>query len=195
MSVETKPTTEEHAQDGAWIQTYTGLEFWIDDPVFRMDDIAHALSMVCRYNGHTRHFYSVAEHSVIVSLLMQELKLGDPMEGLMHDGTEAYIQDMPRPWKKLLPDYVLLEHRLEAKLREAFYLPTAKTYGCKQADHIALFLEAWFLMPDRGKTYSDPMGVRPIALKLVEQQHWRTLNLFPSEAEAAFMKRYNELLP
>lgn len=194
MSAAIVPSTE-HAKDDGWIETYTGLPFRMDAPVFRMEDIAHGLSMMCRYNGHTRHFYSVAEHSVIVSLLMQELDLGDPMEGLLHDATEAYMCDMPRPWKALLPDYVALEHKLETELRDNFHLPTAKTFGCKQADHLALFIESWFLMPGRGTEYGDPFNLRSRAMQLVEKSYWRTLNLLPAEAEAAFLKRYNDLLP
>lgn len=194
MSEAMKPVTET-SQDGRCIQTYTGLEFSLDAPVFRMDDIAHSLAMQCRYAGHCRHFYSVAEHSVIVSLLMQELDLGDPREGLLHDACEAYLIDMPRPWKKLLPDYQRLEGALESQMRDYFHLPPEKTFGCKTADHLALFIEAWFLMPDRGASYGDPFGLRARAVRLIEGSHWRVLNLFPQEAEAAFIKRYDQLRP
>ena len=58
------------ARKGDWMQTYTGRQFWPIDPranEVHIEDIAHALSMMCRYNGHCRTFYSVAEHSVLVS--------------------------------------------------------------------------------------------------------------------------------
>lgn len=192
MSVVPTPSNDERAADGAYIQTFTGLDFRLEDPVFRMEDIAHALSMQCRYAGHVKRFYSVAEHSIIVSCLMEELDLGDPYEGLMHDACEAYVVDMPRPWKNVLPDYVAMEHALEAKLRAQFHLPPTKTFGCKTADHLALFIEAYYLMPDKGKSYGDPFSLRQKALRLVESG-WRVINLLPADAEERFMDRYKSV--
>lgn len=75
-------------------------------------DIAHSLSNLCRFAGHTREFYSVAQHSIRVALaLPPELRLA----GLLHDATEAYVVDLPRPVKCLLPDY----KRIEANVWEA----------------------------------------------------------------------------
>jgi 5'-deoxynucleotidase YfbR-like HD superfamily hydrolase len=181
---------------GPWIQTHSGTRFYASSPTFRIDDIAHALGMQCRYAGHTRYFYSVAEHSVIVSLLMEELKLGDPMEGLLHDAHEAYMIDMPRPWKQIIPDYHKVEKEVEHAMREHFYLPTSATHGCKQADQLALFIESWYLMPCRGESYGewDPEGYRPKAIKLCDAG-WRTLNLYPEEATKRFLERYEALLP
>jgi hypothetical protein len=178
------------------IQTYTGLHFTLEDPVFRIEDIAHGLSNVCRFAGQSRHFYSVAEHSVIVSLLMEELKLGDPGEGLFHDATEAYLADIPSPWKHhYLPDYRKIEADLERTLRDNFYMPTAKTYGCRQADTLAFLIEAWFLLPDRGASCGvDQTELKSIATRLIDSG-WRTLNLLPTEAKAAFLARYEALQP
>jgi len=84
---------------GAWMQTTTGKRFFPLDPRASevcIQDISHALSNIGRFNGHTRRFYSVAQHSVLVSRYMPDhLKL----LGLLHDATEAYIGDMIRPLK------------------------------------------------------------------------------------------------
>ena len=103
--------------------TSTGIVFNILEPEFVLEDIAHALSNTCRFAGHCSEFYSVAEHSVLVSKLMEELDLGDPMIGLMHDGHEAYLSDVPSPLKQLLPDWSALDKELEEKLYNHYHLP------------------------------------------------------------------------
>src|ERR1700724_2684254 len=84
--------------DGGWQQTFTGRRFYPLSPRVEdvcIEDIAHALSNICRYGGHCREFYSVAQHCNMVSDWMPEFKL----EGLLHDSPEAYIGDMVRPVK------------------------------------------------------------------------------------------------
>lgn len=191
MSREAAQSTEDL---GPSISTFpSGARFFYHSPTFLIEDIAHALGMQCRFNGMVRHFYSVAEHSVIVSLLMKELDLGDPMEGLLHDAHEAYVGDMVSPWKPVLPEWKRFEDHVELAMREHFYLPKSMTYGCKQADHIARHIEAWYLKPGRGADMADPHKIRGIALELAEKRHWRTLNLMPAEATAAFLKQYHSL--
>jgi hypothetical protein len=94
---------------GDWIQTYSGRQFWPLDPRVEdvhLEDIAHALSNVCRYTGHVREFYSVAEHSVHVSWSCEP---EDALWGLLHDASEAYLADMARPVKQNMPVYVAAE--------------------------------------------------------------------------------------
>ena len=92
-------------RNGDWIQTYTGLKMYPLDPrpeEIDIRDIVHALSNICRFNGHTTHFYSVAEHSCHVydtMLRWPELDRRSLMRGLMHDAAEAYLCDIPRPLK------------------------------------------------------------------------------------------------
>jgi hypothetical protein len=114
---------------GAWIQTYTGRRFHYADPQpdeIHIEDIAHALGMLCRYAGHCRRFYSVAEHSVLVARCFASPELR--MAGLLHDATEAYCVDVPRPLKQMLPAYQDYENRLwkviAAKFGVADPLPT-----------------------------------------------------------------------
>src|SRR5690242_11754504 len=85
---------------GDWMQTYTGRRFWPLDP--RVDDIdigdiAHHLSLVCRFAGACREFYSVAQHCVGVSYVCDPK---DALWGLLHDAAEAYVGDMVRPLKR-----------------------------------------------------------------------------------------------
>src|SRR5271165_7548492 len=85
---------------GDWIQTYTGRVMYPLDPrpeEINIIDIAHALSNLCRFTGHVRTFYSVAEHSVRVS---QHCDPKDALWGLLHDASEAYLADMSRPMKR-----------------------------------------------------------------------------------------------
>jgi hypothetical protein len=88
---------------GPYIVTYTGRRFHFLDPKIdeiSIEDIAHALSNVCRFTGHTKRFYSVAEHSCLVSALCD-----NRLEGLLHDASEAYMSDLSSPLKMLVPDY------------------------------------------------------------------------------------------
>lgn len=96
----------------SWIRTYSGKHFsYVDispDNVC-IEDIAHALSNIPRFCGHLENNYTVAQHSVILSQMVNEYYA---FEGLMHDATEAYLCDVPSPAKQLLPEYVLLENKI-----------------------------------------------------------------------------------
>ena len=103
----------------AIILTYSGVEFDIFNPdpdKILIEDIAHALSMQCRFSGHTRLFYSVAEHSVACANLTSGYKL----EALMHDSAEAYLHDMISPLKKEMPEYVDLEDKIMKVIASKF---------------------------------------------------------------------------
>ena len=88
-----------------------------DPAMIRLGDIAHALSNLCRWGGHSSHFYSVAQHSVAVSeLLPKRLALA----GLMHDAAEAYLIDIPRPLKSMFPRYYEIEKNLLSVIGQHF---------------------------------------------------------------------------
>lgn len=109
---------------GPWIQTFTGRRFHYADPQpddIHIFDIAHGLSMLCRYAGQCTRFYSVAEHSVQVSHQFADPKLA--MIGLLHDATEAYCSDLPRPLKQMLPAYQEYENKLWSVIARKFGLP------------------------------------------------------------------------
>lgn len=109
-------TTLYQVEDG-WIETYTGQQFHFANPQpseIHIEDIAHALSLLCRYNGHTKRFYSVAEHSILISQWLLFNGYEDlALTGLLHDGAEAYIGDMPRPIKVTMPEFKRLEERID----------------------------------------------------------------------------------
>ena len=102
-----------------WIQTYTGKKFHPFAPrpeEICLEEIAHALSMICRYGGHTDKFYSVAQHSI----LMCNLGVGDRSWLLMHDAAEAYIGDIVLPLKRCLPEMAILEEMILNVVAEKF---------------------------------------------------------------------------
>lgn len=113
-------------------------------------DIAHALSNLCRFGGHTDLFYSVAEHSIVVSYIMEELFERPDLAGvaLMHDASEAYLTDMQRP-VKVLPEFEIfkrVEEGLEAAIAEKFGIPHPLPTEVKRADNVALIAEVRRLM-------------------------------------------------
>lgn len=105
---------------GDWLQTFTNVQFWPLDPrvsEIRLEDIAHALSNLCRFGGHSNSFYSVAQHSVLVA---QHLPRELALQGLFHDATEAYLVDVPSPIKRHLSGYIEMEVRLARVIGEHF---------------------------------------------------------------------------
>lgn len=145
-------------------------------------DIAHALSHLCRFTGHTREFYSVAQHSVMVSYLVPR---EDALAGLLHDAAEAYLGDVSSPLKHQLPMYQVLETRtMEAVLR-AFDLPTCIPESVKRADRIMLATEQRDLMPAHDDEWEILAHVEPLAA---------VLEPLPARAaRAAFIERFRQL--
>lgn len=139
-----------------YIETASGARFYVDEPIFIIEDAAHALGNQCRFMGHISKFYSVAEHCCLVATLMKYFKLGDPKEGLLHDAHEAYCVDMAAPWKVELPEYKAFERKFELPFRRQFGLSDTISPGCKRADWIALFVEAEFLMPSKAADWIIP---------------------------------------
>lgn len=129
-----------------WIQTYTGKRIYPFEPdieLIDIKDIAHALSLMCRYTGHCKHFYSVAQHSIIVSEIAPlEYKL----EGLLHDASEAYLNDIARPVKKYFKEYRLAEYNLQKVISEKFKLNNEGSKTIKIIDDGMLYWEEKYLM-------------------------------------------------
>lgn len=112
---------------GDWMQTWSGRQFWPLDPRAEdidLRDIAHSLSLQCRYAGHCCTFYSVAEHSVLMTrwMLGREGFAHFAPWALLHDAPEAYLVDVPRPVKPFLVGYREIEDRVMSVIAEAFGL-------------------------------------------------------------------------
>ena len=159
------------------IQLYSGGYIDLLNPQpedIHIEDVAHALSNICRFTGHTRQFYSVAQHSVHTTLLLEEQEFA--LQALLHDASEAYLSDVSTPLKRLLPDYVKLEKRFEAVIAERFGLPATKNPLVKKADLLALVTEKRDLMRktdlceqlwgDLSKIKPDTEKVHPLSPEL-----------------------------
>lgn len=189
-----EPGTSEAAyKDHIWIETPQG-NFYPHDPKINMAAAAHSLAQVNRYNGHGRFPFSVATHSVLVSLLMEEVTGGDPYEGLWHDATEYVLADVAAPLKVLLPDWRGLDKKVESAFRTQLGLPQAKSPEMKHADWLALFIEAYQLMPSKASGWADPDGYREQAIKL-RKQGWRIAEIDWRQSRDIFAERHNAIKP
>lgn len=173
---------------GQWTQTYTGIQFFLTDPrpgEVNIVDIAHALSMQCRYGGHCREFYSVAEHSLAVSYIVPP---GMALEGLLHDAAEAYICDVPRPLKQLLgAPYSWIEAKIMTAINERYgthIVDKQWDETLKWADNTMLHTEMLAMMAAPPK----PWVTMPPAL-----ENWTFYYYSPLLAKRRFYARFSEL--
>jgi hypothetical protein len=137
-------------------------------------DIAHSLSLTCRFNGHCRVFYSVAEHSVLVSMLC-------PPEfaiiALLHDAAEAYLGDIPSPVKPVLEEFKKAEKTAEDIIAIKFGVPFLMCDEVKLADRAALEIEKGRLLPGFPRV----------------EGHELIQYLSPAKARKAFLQRFEGL--
>ena len=184
-----------------FIVTATGRRFYPLAPRegdIEIEDIAHALSLQCRFAGHTRYFYSVGEHSARVADLLEAW--GQSQEvvlwGLLHDASEASLVDIPSPLKAqpAFAPYLKAERRLKSMIVEHFGLSCLEPQAVRDADRVLLATEARDLMP--GHDYQDENG------EWVRTRNWNGLPaplpeaLCPVSADAAkvkFMQRFMEV--
>ena len=168
-----------------WILTNSGKHFDFADPQpdqIDILDIAQGLANECRYAGQCRVFYSVAQHSVIASQIVNP-RLA--LEALLHDAAEAYCKDIPRPLKYMLPDYQAIEERVESAIRERFKLPAQMSPEVKRADLILLATERRDLMPADDTPWPILEGIIPLERKIAAAH--------ASRSQALFIKRWVEL--
>lgn len=155
----------------------------------RIDDIAQGLSNLCRYGGQCHRFYSVAEHSVLTSRYIEELSFipGLPASGLFHDASEAYLVDLPKPFKILCPGYEILESHFSSAIFEAFGLGFRFDHPViKEIDHRLYRMESRILFPGRQFCGSEA------DLEATGGTH-KIECLSPELAKKAFLERVEEL--
>ena len=171
----------------AWIQTFSGGQFHILDPQqdeILITDIGHALAMLCRFTGHTRKFYSIAEHCVLGSRIVPPK---DALYFLMHDSSESYLNDINRPLKHFTgvgSEYLPVEKVVMEAILHKFRLPLEEPPSIKKFDNAMLFAEKeQLLVPmEWDAKWND---VKPADIKV---KCWA-----PEVAEVEFLHRFYEL--
>jgi len=172
------------SRKGPTIMLASGRRFDLLDPAssqFEVEDIAHGLAHICRYAGQCRTFYSVAEHSMLVSEVVENFAL----EALMHDAAEAFIGDITRPLKQLLPDYKVIEADIERVIADRFGLVSEAKKVVKEADLQVLAAEQCQVMAPGCADWAEEAGIEPAAVII--------RGMLPEEAKTKFLARYHEL--
>lgn len=181
-----QPSTSERSDRGGWIQTYSGKRFYPLDPRpedVDVNDILHSLSNACRFAGHCTQFYSIAQHSVLVSHMCEPQ---DALWGLLHDSSESYLVDIPSPLKRLpeFQAYREAETKLMGVICDVFGLQKDEPASVKIADKRMLATEARDLTLSEGRGWAT--GVEPYDFHI---KPWS-----PDYARAKFVSRLHELM-
>lgn len=180
------------------IQTFTGAFFDVFAPnpeLIRIEDIAHALSQNCRFTGHTRRRWSVAQHSLMVCDLCP---YGDRLAGLLHDASEAYLSDIPSPIKQhpKFAQYRFVERQVEMAIGLRFNVADLHPYSVKLADNFMLWAEAEALMHGMHGT-ADWLEERPDFSQLEFEQLVAFIKTQPAvddtTVRSMFLDRFYEL--
>ena|SRR5665213_1670288 len=181
----------EAKEDPMWMQMFSGIRFWCLNPDINsilLPDIAHALAFQCRFGGHTRKFYSVAQHCMLVSQLTREDDVELKLAGLLHDATEAYLVDLPRPIKYQMPIYKETEDKLAIIIGKRFNVDPAAFKYVKKYDEEALSIEARSLMAPM-----HPAWYTTSVQKMIDSPVHIEKYFGPEEAEAKYLELFNEL--
>ena len=147
----------------------------------KVEDIAHGLAHTCRFAGQCKAFYSVAEHSVLVSQIVPQAELA----ALFHDAAEAFVGDMSRPLKQLLPEYTKIEKDIERAIFQRFGIEWPSPADVKTADYSVMAAEQATLMPAGTNEWLRSANILPAKVEI------RCLD--PKAAKALFLERYAEL--
>lgn len=170
---------------GDWMQTFTGRQYWPRDPRAEdvdIVDIAAALSKQTRYGGHCLRFYSVAEHCVLMARAAEAR--GEPISicftALMHDASEAYLVDVPRPIKSDLGGYFDIEN---ANMKEI-----AKRYGFEfPLPAVVKMLDNQILLDEQAQNMASP----PVAWGIPGEPLGVTLQFWtPEQARGEFLSAF-----
>lgn len=169
-----------------WIETYTGKKFYFLKPNpddIDIIDIAHSLSMQCRFTGHVEAYMSVAEHSVAVSTIVNK---ENQLAGLLHDASEAYLSDIASPIKQFFSQYYEMEDRIMKVIAEKFGFEYPLNEDVKNADSTQLKSEAKHLLSSGGKDWTMlfPTDGRNGKVPMC---------LAPAHAKALFLRTYEQI--
>lgn len=157
-----------------FIQTFTGIfidPFNPEEDQLVLEDMAHALSNLCRFGGHSAKFYSVAQHAVRCSYEIEKTSPGHALEALFHDNTEAYLVDIPTPIKRRIPLYEEKEDELMKMIFKKYYLEFPLPKSVKDVDRKLLYMEVGEVVFE-----DNPL------------EYWS-----PEEAKQKFLDRFDEL--
>lgn len=202
-----------HVPTAHEVETFSGRYVDVSNPradSIVLEDIAHALSNVCRYGGHCSRFYSVAEHAVFVSLRLQRKGYSTSVQlgGLHHDDSEAFLGDIPRPMKPLLGEqYKAMTRVMDEAIVDALdELPrhgvteeTFHDHRVKAADNWSLFVEARALLPSQGASWwdgaqgADAWDLGEMPSRIIVPDYWLG-GLPPEEARELFLARHRKLV-
>lgn len=174
-------------QTKSCISTVSGKFFDLlkpEDYEYDIEEIAHSLSNLCRYTGHSNTFYSVAEHSVLVSRLVPD-KLA--LTGLLHDASEAFVGDVSSPLKKLLPEYRAIEDRIQQSIANHFGLEYPFPKEVHEADKRMYWQERQDVADNGVRDTLWHQELR--AARKVEAR-----GMTPTMAKRMFMSRYKEII-
>lgn len=172
--------------DDNWIQTHSGVRFSPLNPIpesILIQDIAHALSMQCRFSGHVNTFYSVAQHSVGVSYVCDAQ---DALWGLLHDATEAFLIDVPSPLKRSgkFEEFVKIEAVMQTAICKRFGLEDKEPASVKKADKLMVVTEARDLMHPLRADWTQVCEPLPFNIRPLSQP----------AAKELFLRRYFQLI-
>lgn len=169
-----------------FIETYTGRAFWPLKPTvdaLSIIDIAHALSNQCRYSGHVKFFYSVAQHCCLLAEWLSDNggSALDCLQILMHDAPEAYLVDIPRPVKQFMPQYRVWDHAINHVVREWMGWSDLPMLAIQdELDSRIIVDERAALMSNSGLDWGHTM--KPVGVNIAP---WT-----PAEAEKTFLMQY-----
>lgn len=174
--------------DDMWIGLLSGTQFNYNKPEesdVTVEDLAGALSNICRFAGHLPRFYSVAQHLVNTSLIVP---YEDRYDALMHDTAEAFTNDLPTPLKWTLPIFKELEVKIEGAMSKKFGFNYPYPKSVKEADTVMLLLEKTYVKEDN-QAWPHYAGVEFEQFKdQVHLESWQ-----PRRTKREFLDRYNEL--
>lgn len=157
-----------------------------DPDAICIEDIAHGLAHINRFNGHTDTPYSVAQHSLYCSDIVSRRHA---FQALMHDATEAYVGDMVSPLKAVLPEFQAIEDRLWAVIADVFNIPVKLHPEVKWADAAAYRKERVDLL--RSRSFRDDPDYE--RFEDVTSAHTSLLQMTPETAKKEFLDYYRRL--